>query len=261
MLMDRRIFLTGVGALAAGLSVDSEGADTGSTTSARSRVKAVAFDGFAIIDPRPVAARAESLFPGRGEALSNAWRTRQFEYTWLRTLTRDYADFRQTSQDALVFAAASLGMSLSDAAREMLMQTYLELAAWEDARPALETLRSAGIRMAFLANLTASMLDAAVQNSGLQGFFERHLTTDSVRAFKPDPRAYAMGLNAFRAHRDEIVFCASAGWDAAGARRFGYRTFWVNRTQQPAEELGVRADAMGTHLSDFVHFVVSSAAI
>jgi 2-haloacid dehalogenase len=258
MLTDRRAFITAVGVLATGVS---QGSETAAQTGAKGgkRIKAVVFDGFPIIDPRPVAARAEMVFPGKGEALTNAWRTRQFEYTWLRTLSGSYADFWQTTQEALVFAATSLGLPMAAAARDALMHTYLELKAWDDARPALEALRGAGIRIAFLSNFTAAMLDAAVENSGLQGFFGSHLTTDRVRAFKPDHRAYEMGLRAFRARREEIVFCAAAGWDAAGAKSFGYPTFWVNRTRQPAEELGVKADAEGTSLADLVRFVLANA--
>src|SRR5262249_11337492 len=117
---------------------------------ARHRIKAVAFDGFPIIDPRPIAARAEELFPGKGDALITSWRTRQFEYTWLRTLSGHYLDFWHTTEDALIFAAESVGVSLTDQLRVRLMQTYLELQAWPDARMALESLRAAGIRVAFL---------------------------------------------------------------------------------------------------------------
>jgi 2-haloacid dehalogenase len=247
MLTDRRAFITAVAALATGLSQGSQGSGR--------KIEVVSFDGFPIIDPRPVAARAEMLFPGKGEALMSAWRTRQFEYTWLRTLSGSYADFWQTTQEALVFAATSMGLPMAATARDALMHTYLELKAWDDARPALEALRGAGIRIAFLSNFTAAMLDAAVENSGLQGFFESHLTTDRVRAFKPDHRAYEMGLKAFRARREELVFCAAAGWDAAGAKWFGYPTFWVNRSRQPAEELGVKADGEGASLADLVRFV------
>jgi len=228
------------------------------TPSRRNRVKAVAFDGFPIIDPRPVAARAEELFPGKGDALMTAWRTRQFEYTWLRTLAGRYQDFWRTTEDALLFAASSTQIRLSPGARDDLMGTFLKLRAWPDAQAALETLRSAGIRMAFLANLTAKMLEAVVSNSGLQDYFSAHLSTDRVRAYKPHPRAYEMGLDAFRAGREEIVFCASAGWDAAGAKLFGYRTFWVNRAQQPYEELGAQPDGMGTGMADLARFVLES---
>jgi 2-haloacid dehalogenase len=173
----------------------------------------------------------------------------------LRTLSGTYVDFWQTTGDALVFAARSLGLPLETGAQAQLMQTYLELKAWDDVRPGLEALRAAGFRLAFLSNFTAPMLDAAVQNAGLQGFFEPHLSTDRVRAFKPAPRAYEMALTAFGLPREHILFCAAAGWDAAGARAFGYRTFWLNRTNQPREELGVQADGEGNGMKDLVEFI------
>jgi len=246
MLIDRRAFIV------------TAAASVATASGGRSRPKAIAFDGFPIIDPRPVAARAEELFPGKGEVLMNAWRTRQFEYTWLRTLSGKYADFWQTTQDALVFAAGSLGLGLSGEARDRLMHTYLELKAWPDAAPALERFRAAGIRLAFLSNFTAAMLDAAVSNAGLVSFFDPHLSTDRVRAFKPDPRAYRMALDAWSLAREEVVFCAAAGWDAAGAKWFGYRTFWLNRSQAPMEELGVQPDGIGTGMPDLVKFAMDA---
>lgn len=246
MLLDRRAFIVTAAASAA------------TRFGGRTRPKAVAFDGFAIIDPRPVAARAEELFPGKGESLMNAWRTRQFEYTWLRTLSGNYADFWQTTQDALSFAASSLGLNLSGDARDRLMHTYLELKAWPDVAPALEQFRAAGIRVAFLSNFSAVMLDAAVSNAGLEDFFDPHLSTDRVRAYKPDPRAYQMALDAWRLSREEVVFCAAAGWDAAGAKWFGYPTFWLNRSQAPLEHLGLKPDGMGTGMPDLVKFVMDA---
>jgi 2-haloacid dehalogenase len=221
------------------------------------KIKAIAFDGFSIIDPRPVAAKTEELFPGRGLELGNAWRTRQFEYTWLRTLGGNYADFWQVTAESLVFAARSLKIDLSADQRDQLMQSYLQLKAWPDVLPALKQLRDAGIRMAFLSNFTDVMLDAAVRNSGLEGLLEGHLSTDRVRAFKPDPRAYQMGVDAFKLPKEEIAFAAFAGWDAAGARWFGYPTFWVNRLNAAVEELGVVPDGVGSGLGDLVKFVTA----
>jgi len=108
--------------------------------------------------------------------------------------------------------------------------------------------------MAFLSNFTARMLDAAIASAGLGGFFGEHLTTDRVRAFKPDPRAYQMGLDAFKLARDEIAFVASGAWDAAGAKWFGYPTVWVNRTALPTEELGVVPDAIAAGMGPVVAF-------
>jgi 2-haloacid dehalogenase len=218
-------------------------------------VKAIAFDGFVIIDPRPVAMRAEELFPGQGARLMEVWRSRQFEYTWLRTLSRRYVDFAQVTQEALAFAATATKLDLTAEKRDRLMQTFLELKAWPDVAPALRELKGKGIRMAFLANPTARMFDAVVRNSGLEGLLEEHLSTDRVQAYKPDPRAYQMGLEAFGLGREEIVFAASASWDAAGAKAFGYPTFWINRGGLPAEELGAAPDAVGAGMVDLAKFV------
>jgi 2-haloacid dehalogenase len=220
-------------------------------------IKAIAFDGFPIIDPRPVFARTVEMFPDKGQELSNAWRIRQFEYTWLRTLGGHYADFWQVTEESLVFAAKSLRIDLSADQRDQLMQSYLGLKAWPDVAPALRQLKAAGIRMAFLSNFTNTMLDAAVRNSGLEGVFEGHLSTDKVRAFKPDPRAYQMGVDAFGLRKEEIAFAAFAGWDAVGAKWFGYPTFWVNRMNAPVEELGVAPDGIGSGLGDLVKFVLA----
>ena len=256
--MDRRVFLNNA-TVVLGLTATTAGSGATISRHARPRIRAIAFDGFPIIDSRPLAAKAEELFPGKADALIASWRARQFEYTWLRTLSGRYVDFWHTTEDALVFAAESVGVPLEGRSRERLMATYLELEAWPDARAALELLHTAGMRLAFLSNFTARMLDAALNNSGLQTFFEPHLSTDRVRAYKPHPKAYEMALQAFGASRDEIVFCASAGWDAAGAKWFGYPTFWINRTGQPVEELGVRPDGIGSSMADLANFVLGSA--
>src|SRR4051812_41059501 len=100
--------------------------------------------------------------------------------------------------------------------------------------------------MAFLSDLPAVMLDANIRNAGLGGFFGEHLSTDRVRAFKPDPRVYRMGVESFGLDRREIAFAAFGGWDAAGAKRFGNPTFWCNRLGLPVEELGVVPDRIGS---------------
>jgi 2-haloacid dehalogenase len=254
MLVNRREFVTlTAGGVAANAIVPAGRARAASDA----KIKAIAFDGFPIIDPRPVAAKTEEIFPGRGLELGNAWRTRQFEYTWLRTLGGNYADFWQVTEESLVFAARMLKIDLSADRRDQLMQTYLKLKAWPDVLPAMKQLRDAGIRMAFLSNFTDAMLEAAVRNSGLEGFLEGHLSTDKVRAFKPDPRAYQMGVDAFNLKKEEVAFAAFAGWDAAGARWFGYPTFWVNRLNTPVEELGVVPNGVGAGLGDLVKFVIA----
>jgi 2-haloacid dehalogenase len=191
--------------------------------------------------------------------LSNTWRTRQFEYTWLRTVAQRYADFWRVTEDALGFAATMLKLDLSPDKRRQLMDAYLQLKAWPDVLPALKTLKEAGIRLVFLSNFTPKMLDAAITSAGLEGLFEHVLSTDQVNTYKPDPRAYQLAIGALRLPLEEILFVPFAGWDAAGAKWFGYRTFWVNRLHLPQEELGVTPDATGGNLADLLTFVRSGS--
>lgn len=221
----------------------------------KSKIKAIAFDGFPIFDPRPVFALVNSLFADKGEAITNSWRTAQFEYTWLRTAAGQYKNFWQVTEDALIFAAKKNGINLTAGNRQQLMEAYLHLDAWPDVLPALKVLKEAGIRLCFLNNLTVEMLNAGIKNARLEGYFEYLLSTDYVKAYKPSVTAYQMGVNALKLKKEEILFAASASWDAAGAKWFGYPTFWVNRQSLPLDELSVMPDGMGKNLTDLVSFV------
>ena len=248
MSQSRREFL----ALAAsGLAVGRRASASAPPTA----VKAVALDALTILDPSSVVAVAETMFPGQGTALGAVWRTRQFEYTWLRTAAGRYEDFWTVTGDALVFASRMLKLELTAARHQRLMQAVLDIKAYPDAQAALASLRQSGVRLAFLTNMTAGMVGAGIRNSGLEGLFEEVLTTDRVRAYKPDPRAYQMAIDAFSLPRDAIAFAAFGGWDAAGAKWFGYRTFWVNRSGVPPEQLGIEPDGVGRDLHDLARFL------
>lgn len=216
------------------------------------RIKAIAFDAFVIFDPRRISTLAGELFPGKGAQLSDAWRVRQFEYTWLRTAMGRYADFWQVTGDALLFAAKTLKIELAPEQRSRLMQAFLELKPWPGVAEGLKSLHGAGVRLAFLSNFTPDMLAACINASELEGLFEHQLSAEIVKAYKPDPRAYAMGVKAFGLPPEDILFAAFGGWDAAGAKTFGYPVFWFNPGHQPAEELGAASDAIGTSFADLM---------
>ena len=241
--LSRRDFLT--------LIAGSAAAATGPTIP---HIKAVVFDALAIFDPRPVFALADRMFPGAG--LSDEWRTRQFEYCWLRVCSGRYADFWQVTRDSLSFATKKLRLDVSIADRTRLLNAYLALNAWPDVVPALESMKKAGLRLALLSNFSPAMLDANVWSAGLAAMFDARVSTDWSKTYKPDPRAYQLGVTSLNLKRENILFVAFAGWDAAGAKQFGYPTYWVNRQQLPPEEMGVLPDASGETLRDLTTFLV-----
>jgi 2-haloacid dehalogenase len=252
--IDRRAFLNvlaGAGAVAvAGSARTVSGAP-------KSQIQAVAFDAFTTFDPRSLAAVAEQLFPGRGGELATTWRTRQFEYQWLHALSGHYADFWAATEGALVFAASLLKLELTADKRDTLMQALLELKPWPDAAAALRSLRERGIRLALLSNVSPTMLETWIANAGFGNLYEHVLTTHRIKTYKPDPRAYQMGIDAFGLERAQIAFAAFGGWDAAGAKWFGYPTFWVNRLSLPVEGLGVMPDGSGSGLAELIEFVTA----
>jgi 2-haloacid dehalogenase len=202
-----------------------------------------------------VEAVAEGLVAGRGAALCDAWRARHFQYAFLRAAAAQYVDFRQVTEEALVFGARTIGVSLSLAERQRLVGAWSELEPWPDARGILGGFRAAGLRLAPLANYAPSMLDSLLDRAGMGDLFETRISTDAARTFKPDPRAYALGVEKLGLAREQIAFAAFGGWDAAGARWFGYPTFWVNRLGVPPEELAPAPDGTGPSLVGLAAFV------
>ncbi|MDP4262803.1 MAG: haloacid dehalogenase type II [Bacteroidota bacterium] len=219
------------------------------------KIKALAFDAFPIFDPRPILALAEELFPGKGQELSNLWRIRQFEYQWLRTLSDKYQDFWTVTQDALIFAAKSVKVNLTEEKRMKLMDAYLNLKTWPDVLPALQSLKDTGIKLVFLSNMTEKMLRQNIKVNGLADMFYDVFSTDINHSYKPSPKAYQIAIDRLKLKKSEIGFVAFAGWDASGAKSFGYPTYWINRQDQPNEELGVSPDWTGNSLNDLVNYL------
>lgn len=246
LLMNRRIFIAAATGAAASRLAHARRA---------SLIRGVAFDAFAIFDPRSIAAACERMFGARGPELANLWRARQFEYQWLRALGGRYQDFWRCTAAALEFACASLGLDADAARREALMNEYLRMPAWPDVPAALHALRERGLRLALLSNATDRILVSGLARAGLAGLFAQVISTDRIRTFKPDPRAYQLGVDVMGLPREEILFVPFAGWDLAGAQWSGYRTFWNNRAMATAERLDVVTPDGGATLADLVRFV------
>ena len=256
--MSRRAFLgmTSASLFAAACGAESSPPSSASLPPRPSRIRAVAFDLFTLFDPRTVARVAETVVPGRGRALCEAWQVRQFEYTWIRACAGRYLDFRSVTEDSLVYASGARGIELSGEARATLTGAYERLDPWPDTRAALEALKRAGLVLAPLTNFSPAMAENLLVRAGMRATFDTILSTDRVRTYKPDPRAYELGPRVLGIPREAIAFAAFGGWDAAGARWYGYPTFWVNRLGVPEEALSPGPDAAGSTLGELVTWVL-----
>ena len=218
-------------------------------TPAGAPIKAIMFDAFPIFDQRSILAAVNQRVPAQGEALGKLWFARLFPYTWLRTAAAQYAGFEVVAAQALDAAAAALGVTFAAGDREALVGSFWQMNLWPDVVERLGEFQRRGLRMAFLSNLPEAMLRANMRRTGIDHFFHAVLSTDRVRAFKPAPQAYRLGLEAFGLEKAEVAFAAFAAWDAAGASWFGYPTAWVNRLGQQAETFGAPPTIAGHDLA------------
>ena len=216
-------------------------------------ISALVFDAYGtLFDVHSVTRLADSLFPGRGAEVSATWRVKQLEYTWLRSLMGRYEDFARVTRSGLEWTLESLGIdpSANEEPVRALLDEYRRLAPFPEVPAMLE--RLAGARaLAILSNGHPEMLDAVVDHAGLRGHFRGGvLSVHPARCFKPDPAVYRIAEEALGVPRTLLGFVSSNGWDAAGAKAFGFRAFWVNRAGASVERLGVRPDAIVKDLGE-----------
>jgi 2-haloacid dehalogenase len=208
------------------------------------KLDALVFDAYGtLFDVHSVQRRCEECWPGRGAALSAAWRAKQLEYTWLRSLMRAYKPFSEVTRDALEHSCEALRLPLSPAQKEQLMGEYLKLALFADV--ALQGLPG---KKAILSNGSPDMLDPLVRQSGLS--LDAVLSVDELKIFKPAPQVYALAVKRLGVEATRIGFVSSNCWDALGAKAFGFTVFWINRSGAPVDRLGPQPDAILSSLGD-----------
>ncbi|HRD84619.1 MAG TPA: haloacid dehalogenase type II [Rubrivivax sp.] len=215
------------------------------------RLKAVLFDAYGtLFDVHSVALVAEQMFPGRGDALSQAWRQKQIEYTHLVTLSSRYRPFWELTRSALRQAARRLELALDDAGEQRLMNQYLHLSPFPEALEVLCALREQGLPTGILSNGDPEMLAVGVRSAGFEPHLQHLLSVHEVRRYKTDPAAYALGPRALGLPARDILFVSSNAWDAIGATWYGYTTLWVNRGGAAPEQLGTDPSYTGRSLRD-----------
>lgn len=219
------------------------------TQSWRQQIRACVFDAYGtLFDVHSAVGKHRSRLGDQAERISQLWRTKQLEYTWLRSLMGQYRDFWQVTQDALDFACATHGVS--DAAlRDELMQAYLQLDCYPEVPSMLRQLKERGYRTAILSNGSPTMLTAAVTHAGIAHLVDATFSVDAVGIYKPAPRVYQFAMEQLELTAPEISFQSANAWDAAAAAHVGLRVVWVNRFQQQWERLDTTPDVELSSLS------------
>jgi len=212
-------------------------------------IRALVFDAYGTLyDVQSVLAKAEALCPGKGEVITQIWRLKQLEYTWLRSLLQEYEDFWLVTRAALDFALQAAGVEPNDAICGPLMENYLHLDPYPEASEALAALD--GRKLAILSNGSPKMLQELVRNSGLDRWIHATISIDSVRAYKPHRACYALVGPVLEVPKQDVLFVSSNSFDVVGAKAFGFEAAWIRRSAVagPATMFGMlrgRAEELG----------------
>ena len=196
-------------------------------------IKAVVFDAYGTLyDVQSVAAVTDEAFPGYGELITQIWRIKQLEYTWLRSLMRRYEDFSVITRNSLAYTLKILGLAYDDRIFELIMDKYVHLDLYPDAKTALLALK--GSKLAILSNGSTEMLTTLVRNTGLDSILDATISIDAKRMFKPSPEAYALIAPRLNVRPADVLFVSSNPWDAIGAKAVGLKVAWIERVTPEA---------------------------
>jgi len=195
----------------------------------------IVFDAYGtLFDFNAAIARHRAAAGPDADRFSELWRQKQLEYTWTHTLAGRYLEFWVLTQRALDYTFARLP-SVDRKLRGDLLDAYLKLDAFPDARKVLRELKARGERTAILSNGSPAMLASAVEAAGIKADLDAVLSVDTVKMFKPRPEVYALVTKEFSVTPAEVMFVSSNRWDAMGATAFGFRSVWVNRAKTADE--------------------------
>lgn len=216
-------------------------------------IRACLFDAYGtLFDLHSAIGRYRNELGSDAQAISALWRTKQLEYTWLRSLMGQYADFRQVTEEALRYTFATYGITNQELF-ERLLQAYLTLDVYSDVAETLRIVKERGVGRFILSNGSPAMLEAGIHHAGLGSLLDATISVESLRIYKPAPRIYQLGMErAGITNPSEILFVSANGWDIAGAGAFGFQTAWINRAASPIEELPARPTYIIAKVSDIL---------
>jgi 2-haloacid dehalogenase len=254
MKFSRRMWM---GTALQGLLVGSvASASSPAISPAAKRKTIVAFDALAIFDAAPIAKIAEAKFPGFGKSFAMAWRARIFDTAWISTLGRHYVDFDEACRVGLRHTLKVLNLDADASLQAQLLSAWRNLDVYPDVRNQIARLKALGVDIGFLSNMTKQTIEANLRANGLVDAFDFVISTDLIRNYKPDPSAYALATRQLHVAREAVIFVPSADWDMAGAKWYGFTTYWANRARIPVDGFAAVADLEAPDLTKLPDFVL-----
>lgn len=205
------------------------------------KIDAIIFDAYGtLFDVHTVAERCEQFFPGQGDSISQRWRQKQLEYTWLRSLMNKYEDFWRITSDSLLFTLKEMKLQASEVVQQTILNEYLTLEPFSEVTESLKKLSVK--KLAILSNGSPNMLNKVVKHADLTNYFSKVISVDELKIYKPSMTVYQLAVEKLAVKKQNALFVTSNPWDASGAKTFGYKVCWINRNNANFDELDVFPD-------------------
>jgi 2-haloacid dehalogenase len=206
-------------------------------------IDAVVFDAYGtLFDVHSVMEKCNTVFPGKGQQISQIWRTKQLQYTWLMSLMGRYDTFFNITRRALIFALKELDLAFNAELCETILNEYYTLKPFPEVPEALGSMKDK--KLAILSNGNPEMLKMVVQNSNLSNLLPHIISVDELKIFKPFLGVYQLGPAKLGVPREKTLFVSSNSFDVIGAKVYGFNVCWANRTGQQLDELDAQPDVI-----------------
>jgi len=183
-----------------------------------------------LVDPLYASLFLAPLVGQYAETLADLWRTKQLEYSYRRAMMKRYENFDVVTRQALVFAAESLSITLSDEELAEILEKYQNLPAYTDVVSGLRTLKGTGYTLVAFSNNVETTLRKILRGAGLLPLFDGIVSVDELKTFKSDPRVYLHFASRLGGSISDTWLVSANTFDVIGAKSAGLKATWIKRT-------------------------------
>jgi 2-haloacid dehalogenase len=181
-------------------------------------------------------------------AVRREWFMEMIQLAMTSAITGYFEEFSVLGKAALHVVADRHAVDLSEAQEQTILAKVRSLPAFEDVKPALGRLKDADVRMIVLTNSGLASAEASLSEAGMNSYFERVISVESVQTYKPSEKVYLTAAAECGVAASEMMMVAAHAWDTTGAMRTGCQATFVMR---PGEVLPVTAPTPEMVVRDF----------
>ena len=182
-----------------------------------------------LLDLTPLKQKINDLLGSDG---FRSWFGLLLHYSLVDNSTYSYHDFSALGAATFDMAATSLRKQVDPEKKKAALAQIQSLPPHPDVEEGIKILKSKGVRLATLTNSPEKMSTAQLQFSGLIGHFEKTVSIDSIKLYKPGLQTYHWGAEQMGVDVADAMLIAAHGWDVAGALHAGMQAAFISRPGQ-----------------------------